>query len=428
MRLRLPLWAIPLVYAIASLVLALVFPRFEYEHLAAYDRGMAVSSAQAFLSAVASGMMSLTAIVFSIAFLVVQFSASAFSKRLVLLFGQDPILFNSLGMFFATFIYALAELFFVDRNGSGKVPYFSTFVVAALLAFSVILLALLVHRMSQLQITSVLRVVGNKGRQVILETYGLLTAGESRADIKALRDQAAKICSGTPLQTLRYAGAPRSVASFDIAGFVRLAEGADAVIVSACAVGDTVPDGALLLRVFGAGSRIPDAALLRALHLAWNRTFEQDPKYSLRLLVDTAIMALSPAVNDPTTAVQAMDQIEDLLHRLGDSNLDVGYVTDAKGALRFVFPMPTWGDYLSLGFDEIRMFGGDSLQVQRRLHAALNDLIGGLANADRADAVRNYLANLDDELAHSKLDAYNRAIAGQSDRQGLGVSRDALRH
>ena len=423
MRLRVPLWAIPLVYAVASLTLALVFPRFEYEHFAAYDRGIAVSSAQAFLSAVASGMMSLTAIVFSIAFLVVQFSASAFSKRLVLLFGQDPIMFNSLGMFFATFIYALAVLLFVDRNGDGNVPYFSTLVVGVLLAFSVILLGLLVHRMSQLQITSVLRIVGDKGRQVIHETYGLLTAGATRDDIKALRVRAGQICSGAPLQTLRYEGAPRSVASFDIAGFVRLAQSADAVIVMACAVGDTVPDGALLLRVFAANTRIPDASLLNALHLAWSRTFEQDPKYPLRLLVDTAIMALSPAVNDPTTAVQAMDQIEDLLHRLGDCVLDVGYVTDASGKLRFVFPMPTWTDYLSLGFDEIRMFGGDSLQVQRRLHAALHDLIGGLANADRVDAVRTYLDHLNDELAHSKLDALDQATARQRDRQGLGVSR-----
>ncbi len=410
-------------YAVASLILAISFPRFEYEHFAAYDRGIAVSSAQAFLSAVASGMMSLTAIVFSIAFLVVQFSASAFSKRLVLLFGQDPVMFNSLGMFFATFIYALAVLLFVDRNGDGNVPYFSTLVVGVLLAFSVILLGLLVHRMSQLQITSVLRIVGNKGRRVIRETYGVLTAGATRADIKALRERAAQICSGAPLQTLRYGGAPRSVASFDIAGFVRLAQSADAVIVMACAVGDTVPDGALLLRVFGTNGRIPDASLLNALHLAWARTFEQDPKYPLRLLVDTAIMALSPAVNDPTTAVQAMDQIEDLLHRLGDCILDVGYITDAKGNLRFVFPMPTWADYLSLGFDEIRMFGSESLQVQRRLHAALHDLIGALADADRVDQVRKYLDHLNDELAHSNLDALDRTMARQGDRQGLGVSR-----
>ena len=423
MRAAFPLWVLPLLYAITSLIVALVFPRLEYEYLGAYDRGMAVSSAQAFLSAVASGMMALTAIVFSIAFLVVQFSASAFSKRLVLLFGQDPILFNSLGMFFATFIFALAELFYVDRNDDHKVPFFSTLVVAVLLALSVILLALLVHRMSQLQITSVLRIVGDKGRRVIQETYGALTAGESGSDIRALRERAEKVSAGVALQTIRYAGVPRAIAKFDIPAFVRLAEASDAVIVMGCAVGDTVPDGALLMRVYGARGHIPDADLLKALHLAWARTFEQDPKYPLRLLVDTAIMALSPAVNDPTTTVQAMDQIEDLLHRLANCNLDVGYATDAKGNLRFVFPMPTWEDYLSLGFDEIRLFGGDSQQVQRRLHAALNDLVGSSIDAERADQVRAYLAHLNDQLDRSNLDALDRAIARQCDRQGLGVSR-----
>ena len=420
MRLKFPLWSIPMVYAVVSLIAAIIFPHYEYEYLSSYSRGMAVSSAQAFLSSVVSGTMALTAIVFSIAFLVMQFSASAYSKRLVLLFGQDPILFNSLGMFFATFLYALAELFYVDRNGDNKVPYFSTLFVAALLAVSVILLSLLVHRMSQLQITQVLRTVGNIGRRVIRETYAVSGVA---ADIGATQSRATQLRAATPLQTIRYSGAPRAVEHFDIAAFVRLAEDAQAVIVLECAVGDTVPDGALLLRVYGTGPQISESALLKALHLAWERTFEQDPKYPLRLLVDTAIMALSPAINDPTTAVQSLDQIEDLLHRLGQRHLDSGYAKDASGNLRLVFPMPTWEDYLSLSFDEIRLFGNESLQVQRRLRAALHDLAVSLKDQERADAVGRYLLHLDDELAHSQLDELDRTMARRGDRQGLGVSR-----
>ena len=409
-----------MIYAVGSLAAAVTFPGFEYSHLSAYHHGISVSSAQAFLSAVASGTMALTAIVFSIAFLVIQFSASAYSKRLVLLFSRDPILFNSLGMFFATFLYALAELFYVDRGGDNKVPYFSTLFVAALLSVSVILLSLLVHRMSQLQITQVLRMVGDKGRQVIHETYAAL--GDA-AEARAVRQEAALVRAAVPLQTLRYAGPPRAVQRFDVARLVRLAQDAGAVVVVECAVGDIVPDGALLLRVFGNGSQISQSALLQALHLAWERTFEQDPKYPLRLLVDTAIMALSPAVNDPTTAVQSLDQIEDLLHRLGGCDLDAGYAKDAGGTLRLIFPMPTWEDYLSLAFDEIRMFGNQSLQVQRRLRAALHDLAVSLTDQERADAVGRYLLHLDEELATSPLDELDRAMARRADRQGLGVSR-----
>jgi uncharacterized membrane protein len=76
-----------------------------------------------------------------------------------------------------------------------------------------------------------------------------------------------------------------------------------------------------------------------------------------------------------------------------------------------------------LAFDEIRMFGNASLQVQRRLRAALKDLAVSSGNKERAEAVERYLQHLDDELAHSNLDELDRAMARRGDRQGLGVSR-----
>ncbi len=424
MRLKFQYWLIPMIYTVASLIAGILFPQLEYRYLSSYSHGMSVSSAQAFLSSVVSGMMSLTAIVFSITFLVLQFSASAYSKRLVLLSARDPIIWNSLGVFFATFVYALATLPYVDRNRDGRVPYFSTLIVAVLVAISVILLVLLINSLGQLQITRVLRMVGNKGRAVIRDTFPL-TGSIAAVDTKALQEHAERLRSEAPSQTLKYSGEPRAIADFDVAAFVRLAQPAGAVISMECAVGDILAEGAPLVRVFGAGNPISNKALLRAIDFAWGRTFEKDPKYPLRLLVDTAIMALSPAVNDPTTAVQSIDQIEDLLYRLGQCDLHPGYVADANGDLRFVFPTPTWEDYLSLAFDEIRMYGSTTLQVPRRMRAALNYLLGSLSNADRIDAVRRYLRRLDDNVEHSGLDELDRAEAMQADRQGLGVTRVA---
>ena len=97
--------------------------------------------------------------------------------------------------------------------------------------------------------------------------------------------------------------------------------------------------------------------MLRAVGLAATRTFEQDPKYAIRLLVDIAIRALSPAINDPTTAVQALDQIEDLLRRLSRRQLEAGYVRDGTGAVRVVVPVPQWQDYLRAGVRKIGQFG-----------------------------------------------------------------------
>jgi uncharacterized membrane protein len=88
-----------------------------------------------------------------------------------------------------------------------------------------------------------------------------------------------------------------------------------------------------------------------------------------------------------------------------------------------VFPLPTWEDYLALAFDEIRQYGSTSVQVMRRLRAALAGLMESLSSTERIEAVRRYLEHLDLIIDHSTLDAEDRLMAHQKDRQGLGLSR-----
>ena len=116
---------------------------------------------------------------------------------------------------------------------------------------------------------------------------------------------------------------------------------------------------------------IDERKLRNGIELGKERTFEQDPKYAIRLLVDIAIRALSPAINDPTTAVQALDQIEDLLLRLGQRHLEIGDFRDRDGKLRLVVSFPTWDDLLRLAFDEICFYGATSVQVMRRMNALI---------------------------------------------------------
>src|SRR5262245_22980070 len=125
-----PLWLIPRVYVAASIVCGLGLPRLEQTYLTSYTLNLSVASAQAYLSAAASGTMARIGIVFAMAVVIVQFSAIVYSPRLVLWFARDPSLFHSLGAFAATFIYALFTLAWVDRGASGSVPLFSSLVVA----------------------------------------------------------------------------------------------------------------------------------------------------------------------------------------------------------------------------------------------------------------------------------------------------------
>ena len=362
-------WFIPMFYVSGAVLAGLALPRVERAYLSDYAFDVSVSSAQAYLSAAASGMMALTGIVFAMAFVMVQFSAIAYSPRLVLWFARDRMLFHALGAFTATFVYALFTLAWVDRGGSAKVPLLSPALVGIMIIVSMLMFSRLMQRLGDLQIGNVLHLVGDQGRAVVGGMFRRLT--NASAVPRASEGAAGDARLGRATQTVKYFGKPGTIARLDVDALVALARQAGGTIVMACAVGDTLVEGTVLLRVHDGGTPLPEDALLGAVRLGRERTFEQDPKYPIRLLVDIAIKALSPAINDPTTAVQTIDQLEDLLRRLGLAELDAGYVADESGALRLVFPTPTWEDYLTLAFDEIRQFGSSSVQVLRRMRSAL---------------------------------------------------------
>src|SRR5215213_3448495 len=296
------LWLIPTGYVATSVVCAFALPRLEQEYLGSYVINLSVASTQAYLSAAASGMMALTAIVFSIAFVMTQFSAIAYSPRLALLFVRDPTLFHTLGFFTATFIYSLWTLAWVDRAGSGSVPLFSVLLVVVMVIVSIVLFSILIQRLNDLQISNVLHFVGDKGREVIREMFRRLDE-TSVAQKTIMTKVAAEIATVPVTQTLSYSGSPRAVARFDVKTIVCHAQHADAVIIMTCAVGDTLVEGDHILTVHGARCMLGASELMKSIQLEPERTFTQDPKYPIRLLVDIAIKALSPAINDPTTAV-----------------------------------------------------------------------------------------------------------------------------
>jgi len=414
-------WVIAGAYVAASIILGLILPRLENAYLPSLAHGMSASAALAFFSAVSSGMMALTGIVFAVAFVIVQFGAVAYSPRLVVMFTGNPRLYHALGIFFATFGYSLAALAWTDRGGTGVVPLLSTMLVGLLVIASMFAFVGMVNSLNDMQIHNVLRIVGERGRQVIAEMYRpLIGDGCDRTP----SDCGLTASLGPVTQTITYTGGPQAIASFDTTTLMRLAESIGGVIELDYAVGDTALRSTTFARVRAAHRALDEAALMHAVELADSRTMEQDPKYPIRLLVDIAIRALSPAVNDPTTAVQALDQIEDLLRLLGESDLGIGQICDARGELRVIVPVPTWHDYLSLSFDEIRQFGVTSVQVLRRLRSALSGLAAIASNEERRQETTRYLRHLDLDVERSAFDKTDRATARQEDRQGLGMPHE----
>jgi uncharacterized membrane protein len=369
----------------------------------------------AIYSSIASGMLALSGVVFSLAFVMIQFSATAYSPRLVLWISRDPFMWHAVGVFTATFLYALAALSWVDRNASGKVPFVSSWMVLGLLLASVAMFVGLIQRIGLLQINRMLNFTGDQGRKVIDAVYPQVDSPGAASTPEPIR--------GLPLtQTFTHRARPQVIQALDTVALVRLAKASGGVIEMVAAVGDTLVDPTPVLHVYGARQPIDERALTRAIELGDQRTFEQDAKYAIRLLVDIAIKALSPAVNDPTTAVQALNQIEDLLLRLGCRCLEVGAFRDSESQQRLVVPYPSWEDFLRLALDEIRYYGAHSVQVMRRMMALVNDLISRLPE-NRDPALLHWEERLQATIARSFEDLEEKQEASVEDRQGLGVPR-----
>ena len=153
--------------------------------------------------------------------------------------------------------------------------------------------------------------------------------------------------------------------------------------------------------------------------LGVERTIEQDPAFAVRIMVDIAIRALSPAVNDPTTAVQVLDHLEDLLRGSVRRSLGSGRAARRHGPAGSSFPVRRWTDYLTLSVTEIREYGATSIQVVRRLRAMLEELAESVL-PERREAVLRELARLDDAVGEKWRRTVDLDLAGVADRQGVG--------
>ena len=225
--------------------------------------------------------------------------------------------------------------------------------------------------------------------------------------------------SGPPALVVRCATAG-AIQALDREGLLAAAVRHDCVLVLPHAVGDIVPHGSVLVEVHGTAEPPAADALRGMLALGEERTIEQDPGFALRILVDIAIRALSPAVNDPNTAFQVLGGIEDLLLVIGESDLrGRGELYDDDGRLRVLVRTRSWDDVLALALTEIRECGATATQVTRRLRALLEQLAARVRPEHRA-AVLAQIAALEAALQREVPDERSRAFAGRPDAQGIG--------
>jgi uncharacterized membrane protein len=195
----------------------------------------------------------------------------------------------------------------------------------------------------------------------------------------------------------------------------------ECLVVMRHSVGDFIEAGDLLFEVYGDPGRADGAErVLRGLvALGIERTIEQDPAFALRVMGDVANKALSPAVNDPTTAVQVLDYLGGSLRVIGETDRSVPSWHPGAAKRGVVAPVRRWEDCLALGVTEIREFGSTSIQVMRRMRAVLEKLLQEVRPENRA-AVNAEIARLDATVAAAFSGSIDRDWAGIADPQGIG--------
>jgi uncharacterized membrane protein len=409
-------WVIPVGCAALGVVLALAMLKLDQSGTRpdslTYSEGTAVT----LLAAIFAGTISFIGFVFTMLLLLPQFGGSQLSARVLHVAYRDPRLKLSIGVFVGTMMYTFLVM---ARVRNGFVPGLSLLVAGLLIFASVIFflafLSAFVHTLRPA--TAATRVAGI-GRRVVMQVYPHRhdePAGDGGSPIA--------LPTGAPAQRLLNTGEGGVILAVAARGLVAIAEREDCLFVLPHAVGDYVATGTVILEVYGGRRHLRERAMRRVIALGPERTFEQDPAFALRILVDIAVKALSPAINDPTTAVHVVDRIEDLLVLLAGRRLSGGAFCGASGRPRLVAPMPDWEDYLTLAMTEIRQYGATSVQVVRRLRALLADLAVAVP-AELRTSVEVELRTLDETVALGFPVERDRVFAAIGDAQGIGMGSD----
>jgi uncharacterized membrane protein len=402
------LWLLPLGGAVLGALLGtgtLVVDRLvDLPSIGTYS----ASTASTVLSAIVGATAALTGFVITVTVLVVQMATGTFSARYMRLWYRDRMLKATLAVLVGTLTFSFALL---RRVESDFVPNTGVTIAGSLLVVSLLLFLLFFDRfIHRLRPVAVTKIVADAGRR----TFEDMRAARATPDIT----WEPLVTDADPVLVVHSERAG-SIQAFDVKGLVRWARQNDSVVVLRHPVGDFVPEGAVLMDVYG---RAPEAAerwLCDAVALGDERTIQQDPAFALRIMVDVALMALSPAVNAPTTAVQVLDHLGETLRQIGTTDLERTNERRGDEQPVLVIRVRRWEDFLSLGVTEIREYGAGSIQVMRRLRAMLNELHDTVLPAHR-EAVTGELRRLDATIRDRWAHAVDLDLVSRADGQGIG--------
>jgi uncharacterized membrane protein len=402
------IWIFPSLSIIVALLVAALLTRIESAF--GWRMNLSQETARVVMSTVAASLFTLVVVGSSAVLLVVQLASAQLTPRVIALVYRNTARKLCLSAFVFTFTFSVAALVRIENS----VPYLTSYLAAYGFLANLALFLFFIDSIGKtVRPSSALQVVAFAGREVIRSVYPLRLddrVPNALEPAEGFQDEHERVVINK---------VDGVVLSFDLKGLVSLAERSNCLLELIPQVGDYVASGDPLFRIFNGGENIRDDSFHKAVAISQERNLDQDPMFAFRIIVDIASKALSPAINDPTTAVLAIDQIHHLLRDVGSRSLAEGREVDRKGKLRLMYRTPNWEDFVHLAVTEIRQYGRDSIQIMRRLRAMLENLIETLPDR-RAPLLRQQLKLLSESSKRSFLDADDFTLAEEGDLQGMG--------
>ncbi len=409
------LWTVPLIAIALELMVQPMVHAFDgWQHWRLAD--LAPAGAAGLYQTVITLTLSFLVFTFGSLLVAIQVAGGQLTSRIIATtLLRDNVVRYSVGLFVFTLVFAVGAL-----NRQEETVHQLVAMITGVLGVACIadFLFLIDYAARLLRPVSVVAKVGNSGIAIINAVYPD-PATTLPPEVAALHGQPAM-----PGRIVAHTGGSEIVLAVDIPTLVALARLHGGMIAFLPQVGDFVADGEPQFMLHGGAMAIDDRALLSTVAFGPERTLEQDPMFAFRIIVDIALKALSPAINDPTTAVVALDQVHRMLRVVGQRKLRGEVILDEQGQPRVIVRTPNWEHYVQVSCNEIRACGANNLQVARRMRAMLVNLRSTLPE-HRRPALETELGLLDWAIEAHFSRPDELALARIPDMQGLGGSSGA---
>lgn len=379
---RTRLWPLPALAVAAAAGLGIALPVVDAavdeempRNVAGLLFGGGPEAARSLLEAISGSMITVTSLTFSLTVVTLQLASSQFSPRLLRTFARDRFVHATLALFMATFVFSLTVLRSVrtGQEGAGSfVPDISVTVAFILAIASVMVLVLFLgHLTREIRVETMMR-------RVHSET----TATMDRVFPDAVPVQVAPPAPGGPPVRI-LASCSGFLTAVDKGALARAAAATGAAVRIDCEPGCSLVEGVPFATAWaleparaltsaeadGLQEQVNDAV-----ETGFERTSVQDVAFGFRQLVDVAVRALSPGINDPTTAVHALGHLSALLCRLAGRNLSPRWLADDNGTGRVRLALPSFEGLLDLAIAQPRLYGVKDPAVAGRILELLREV------------------------------------------------------